>query len=75
MARSENGFGGSGSGPGAPRGPSGARDNVTCTAIGCTVLVLFLLVFLVGLAHPFLVLAIGALMVAVFGGALLIWRD
>lgn len=75
MARSQNGFGGSSSEPGSPRGPSGTRDNVTCTAIGCAVLVLFLLVFLVGLAHPSLVLAIGALMVAVFGGALLIWRD
>jgi len=29
----------------------------------------------VGLAHPLLVLGLGAVMVAGFGGALVFWRD
>jgi hypothetical protein len=38
------------------------------------VLGLVVLLF-IGLAHPAIVLGIGALLVAVFGGALLFWKE
>jgi hypothetical protein len=38
-------------------------------------LLAFLVLLFVGLAHPAIVLAVGALLVAVFGGALLFWKD
>jgi hypothetical protein len=48
---------------------------LTCAAIGICALIVLLVLFLVGLAHPTIVLAIGAAMVAFFGVALLIWKD
>jgi hypothetical protein len=75
VTSSHNGSHGSGAAPGRPRGPAGLSDNLTCTAVGCAALLFFLLAFLIGLAHPLLVIAIGALIMLAFGGALLLWRD
>jgi len=42
---------------------------------GTLIALVLLGLFILGLAHPYLVLGLGALMVAGFGGALLLWKD
>lgn len=49
--------------------------NLPCAAVGCTGLILFLVILLVALSHPFVVIVAGIVIMAVFGGAMLIWRD
>ena len=66
-----------GSGPSRPPNPPIWQrfPRLTCGSIAVGVGVVLLLLFIIGLAHPYVVLGIGALMVLGFGGALLFWKD
>jgi hypothetical protein len=50
-------------------------SNLGCAGFGCTGLVLFLIVLVVATAHPLAVIIAGAVIMAAFGGAMLIWRE
>ena len=51
------------------------RGNLSCAGFGCAGLVLLLILLFVGLAHPLEVTIAGIVIMAIFGGAMLIWRD
>ena len=62
--------------PPSPRRPFWERaPRLSCAVAGIAVVAAFLALFLFGLAHPLIVLAAGAVMVAIFGGGLLLWKD
>jgi hypothetical protein len=60
-------------GPGKPFWERAPR--LSCAIAALAIGAVLLALFVVGLAHPLIVLGLGAVMVAVFGAGLIFWKD